>query len=78
MVNLEFKYSLSDPSVYTASLTTIDDDIYEGEEYFTLSVVDPPGIMENYTKTVIIQDNEGMWYYMYLLNCLEAKKLMYQ
>ena len=37
-----------------------DDDIYEGDEYFTLSVVDPPGF-ENFTKSITIQDNEGMY-----------------
>ena len=41
-------------------MTITDDDIYEGDEYFTLSVVDPPGF-ESFTKTITIQDNnEGM------------------
>ena len=43
--------------MYTSTLTIIDDDIYEGEEYFVLSVVDPPG-MEKYTKTITIEDND--------------------
>ena len=44
--------------MYTFTLTIIDDAIYEGEEYFTLSVVDPPGLV-NYSTSITIQDNEG-------------------
>ena len=60
--------------MYTVSLTIIDDDIYEGEEYFTLSVVDPPG-MENYTKTVSIQDNEGTTIHSFYIACLKNYKV---
>lgn len=42
--------------VYTFSVTTVDDDIFEGEEYFTVYIVG----FENDTRTnIAIQDNEG-------------------
>lgn len=50
--------TLSDPNVYSYSVAIIDDDVYEGEEYFMISVVNPSGF-EDVTASVIIQDNEG-------------------
>ena len=59
MLNLSNACTSSDPTVYTFTLTIIDDDLYEGEEYFTLSVIDPQG-MEDYTTAITIEDNDRM------------------
>lgn len=53
--------NLSDPMVYNFFISTVDDDIYEDEEYFTLSIVDPPGL-ENVTTVITIMDNESKMY----------------
>lgn len=42
--------------VYTFSVTIVDDDSFEGEEYFTVSTV---GLQNVTTADVSIQDNEG-------------------
>lgn len=47
--------------VYNFFITIIDDDIYEDEEYFTLSIVDPPGL-ENITTVITIMDDERKIY----------------
>ena len=41
-------------------MNTIDDEVYEGEEYFTLSVADPSGF-ENVSVLVTIIDNDGKY-----------------
>ena len=53
--------------VYRFSVAIIDDDIYEGEEYFMISVVDPSGF-ENITTSVVIQDNDGTSFCIQLCN----------
>lgn len=44
--------------VFSFSVMAIDDDSFEGDEYFTLSIVDPPGF-ENVTLIITIEDNDG-------------------
>ena len=53
--------NLPDPMVYNFFIMIIDDDIYEDEEYFTLSIIDPPGL-ENVTTVITIIDNERKIY----------------
>ena len=43
---------------YILSVSIIDDDIYEGREYLTISVVEPSGF-EHINTTIVIRDNEG-------------------
>ena len=43
---------------YNLSVSIIDDDIYEGQEYFTISVAEPSGF-EYVNVTIVIRDNEG-------------------
>ena len=43
---------------YVLSVSIIDDDIYEGREYLTISVVEPSGF-EYINTTIVIRDNEG-------------------
>ena len=47
-----------DLSVYTATITLNDDDAFEGEESFMLSIGNLTGF-ENVSITIFIQDNEG-------------------
>ena len=54
--------------VYTFLVTIIDDESFEGDEYFTLSIVDPPGF-ENVTLVITIKDNDRKSLYPILNMC---------
>ena len=56
--NITRIFCIVDPSVYTAMIMITDDNVFEGEEYFTLAICNLTGF-ENVTTTVFIQDNEG-------------------